>query len=95
MAARTPSPPTGDNFENDPFQHTTMSFGEHLDELRSSLFKAVFCLALGFGVGMLFGTSIVNMIQRPLVGALTNHRETEALERFQEELQARASDGDE
>ena len=46
-----------------------MSFGEHLDELRSSLFKAVLSLAIGFGVGMCFGTSIVNLIQLPLVEA--------------------------
>jgi sec-independent protein translocase protein TatC len=95
MATRTPTPPPADNFGGDPFQHTTMSFGEHLDELRSSLFKAVLSLAIGFGVGMLFGTSIVNLIQRPLVGALTAHQETKSLERFHEELRVRAEEGDE
>ena len=76
MATRTPPPPASDNFGGDPFQHTTMSFGEHLDELRSSLLKAVLSLAIGFCVGMLFGTSIVNLIQEPLQEALKRHRET-------------------
>ncbi len=71
-----------------------MSFGEHLDELRSSLFKAVLSLAIGFGVGMLLGTPIVNLIQDPLVEALKTHREILALERFNDELSARADAGD-
>jgi sec-independent protein translocase protein TatC len=95
MATQTPTPPVTDNFGGDPFAHTTMSFGEHLDELRSSLFKAVLSLAIGFGVGMLLGTPIVNLIQDPLVEALKTHRETQALERFNEELSARADAGDE
>jgi sec-independent protein translocase protein TatC len=94
MATPTPPPPASDNFGGDPFQHTTMSFGEHLDELRSSLFKAVLSLAIGFGLGMIFGTSIVNLIQGPLVEALTRHRETESLERYMEELRAQAEQGD-
>ncbi|HEY1786400.1 MAG TPA: twin-arginine translocase subunit TatC, partial [Pirellulales bacterium] len=94
MATQTPTPPASDNFGGDPFQHTTMSFGEHLDELRSSLFKAVLSLAIGFGLGMLFGTSIVNLIQGPLVDALTRHRETESLERYLEELRVQADQGD-
>ncbi len=93
MATRTPTPPASDNFGGDPFQHTTMSFGEHLDELRSSLFKAVLSLAIGFCLGMFFGGSIVNLIQEPLQNALNDHRETESLDRFQKELHARASRG--
>ena len=94
MATRTPAPPASDNFGGDPFQHTTMSFGEHLDELRSSLFKAVLSLFAGFCVGMFFGGSIVDLIQWPLKDALTEHREKESLARFREELGARAKEGD-
>ncbi|HTU24812.1 MAG TPA: twin-arginine translocase subunit TatC [Pirellulales bacterium] len=95
MATNISPQPAADNFGGDPFQHTTMSFGEHLDELRVSLFKAVLSLGIGFCIGMLFGTSIVNFIQGPLVKALVEHRETESLERFREELRTRAEHNDE
>ena len=36
--------------EDDLFKPTSMTFGEHLEELRSSLFKAVVALAIGFGI---------------------------------------------
>ena len=90
----TPTPPPSDNFGGDPFHHTTMSFGEHLDELRSSLFKAVLSLAIGFGIGMFFGKSIVDLIQLPLQKALIDHREVQSIERFKAELAARAEEGD-
>ena len=80
--SHSPPPPAADNFGGDPFHHTTMSFGEHLDELRSSLFKAVLSLAIGFGVGMCFNAAIVNLIQRPLSSALAEHARRESLERF-------------
>jgi sec-independent protein translocase protein TatC len=62
-----------DNFDDDLFAHTKMTFGEHLDELRASLFKAVFALAIGFGIGLLFANSIVRMIESPLTRALENY----------------------
>lgn len=71
-----------------------MSFGEHLDELRSSLFKAVLSLAVGFGVGLYFNAAIVNFIQRPLTTALAEHVKRQSLEQFRQELAARAEHGD-
>lgn len=51
-----------------------MSFGEHLEELRSALWKAVVALALGFGVGLLGGLPLANFIQTPLVEGLKQFR---------------------
>ena len=39
--------PAGDP---DPFQHTRMSLGEHLEELRRRLFRGILALAIAFGV---------------------------------------------
>ncbi len=47
-----------------------MSFGEHLDELRVALFKAVIALALGCCLGLLVGKQFILFVQAPLVDAL-------------------------
>lgn len=66
--------------EDDLFKHTAMTFGEHLEELRSALFKAVLALAIGFGIGLYFATDIVRLIQAPLEIALEKYYSDEAVE---------------
>jgi len=63
----------------DLFQETTMTFGEHLEELRICLFRAVLGLAIGFMLGLLFAPGVVDRIQRPLRKGLTGYyqRQTE------------------
>lgn len=68
--------------DEDYFKDTTMSFGEHLDELRSCLVKAVFGLAIGVGVGLYFGDHIVQLIERPLVEALGDFYMTRAAKAY-------------
>lgn len=67
-------------FDEDVFADSTMTFGEHLDELRICLWKAVLGLIAGIIIGLFFGGTVVNLIQRPLTGALSNYyqKETEA-----------------
>ncbi len=65
--------------EDDLFQHTSMTFGEHLEELRGALFKAVIALVIGFAIGLLFASNIVRWIQTPLEGALRTFYQKEAL----------------
>ena len=36
---------------DDLFESSTMSFGEHLEELRTTLVRAIIGLMIGFGVG--------------------------------------------
>lgn len=63
-----------DSAANDPFAETRMSFGEHLEELRAALWKAVLALAVGFCVGLLVGLPLANFIQTPLVEGMKNLR---------------------
>ncbi len=48
-----------------------MSFGEHLEELRRCLLRAIAGLVVGFIVGLFLGGQIVEMVQSPLKRALT------------------------
>lgn len=50
-----------------------MTFGEHLEELRAALLKAVLALVIGVLVGLIFGRQLVDYIQTPLREALRNH----------------------
>lgn len=59
--------------DEDLFQESTMTFGEHLMELRRCLFRAIFGLAVGMVIGLMFGNRVVTLIQRPLEKALTKH----------------------
>ncbi|HET6882006.1 MAG TPA: twin-arginine translocase subunit TatC [Pirellulales bacterium] len=68
--------------DEDFFKDTTMTFGEHLEELRACLVKAVFGLAIGVGIGLYFGDHIVRLIERPLVEALGSFYMTEAAEAY-------------
>jgi len=58
------------NLPKDLFSDTTMSFGDHLEALRSHLWKALAGVALGCIVCLFFGTEIVKVIRWPLDQAL-------------------------
>lgn len=63
-------PPKSDE---DLFRESTMTFGEHLEELRKCLFRAIVGLAIGFVIGLFLGNHVVKLIQTPLEKALTKH----------------------
>ena len=63
-----------------------MTFGEHLDELRRALIKAVAALAVGFLVGLLFGDRLVDYVQEPLRAALKEHYGRLAVEEYRAHL---------
>ncbi|WP_153556022.1 twin-arginine translocase subunit TatC [Roseimaritima sediminicola] len=52
------------------FDDSTMTFGEHLEELRSALRGAVLWLAIGLGIGLIFANSLVEYVQQPLRKAI-------------------------
>ncbi len=58
------------NPAKDLFSDTTMSFGEHLEALRSHLWKSLAGVAIGCVFCLFFGTEIVNIIRWPLDEAL-------------------------
>ncbi len=55
---------------DDFFEGTSMSFGDHLEELRSCLFRACIWLACGVAVGLFFGDQVMKWVQRPVENAL-------------------------
>jgi sec-independent protein translocase protein TatC len=73
----TPSKRSGKNDE-DLFAETTMTFGEHLDELRVCLFRAIVGLVLGTIVGLFLGNRVVEVIEHPLTEALKDYYQTAA-----------------
>ena len=70
---------------DDLFEATRMTFGEHLEELRVSLFKALGWLAVGTAFGMLLANNVVQMIQRPLVEALEIYYNDKALDELNDQ----------
>ena len=63
-----------------------MTFGEHLEELRGCLFKALIGLAAGFLLGLAVGGQVVNYIQKPLREALTKYYQNQSTEWVDEKL---------
>ncbi len=49
----------------DPFAHTRMTLGEHLDELRRRLFRGVVAVALAFVAALAWRHSITEVVLRP------------------------------
>jgi sec-independent protein translocase protein TatC len=59
--------------EEDLFSSSTMTFGEHIEELRICLFRAVVGLVIGILLGLFVADRVVNWIQKPLTDALKEH----------------------
>lgn len=72
--------------EDDLFRESTMTFGQHLEELRVCLFKSLVGLVFGFAAGLVVGGYVVNFIQTPLSAALTKYYQKESIDRVQAEL---------
>lgn len=70
-----------------------MSFGEHLDELRSALWKAVLALALGFAACLYFAPGFVDYVQTPLRDALGKYYLVQERARFLAEMERLAEEG--
>jgi sec-independent protein translocase protein TatC len=60
-------------YDEDLFKDSTMTFGEHLEELRKALFRALLWLVAGCVVGFYFGDTVVAYINTPLVAALERY----------------------
>lgn len=59
--------------KDDLFENSTMTFREHLDELRHSLVRAVMWLAAGLVIGLLFADKVVVFVQTPLQTAIRDY----------------------
>ena len=72
--------------EDDLFRESTMTFGQHLEELRTCLFKSLLGLLAGFVVGLIIGDKVVEFIQQPLSDALNRYYQKESGDRIQGEM---------
>ncbi len=61
----------GDDF----FAETRMSFGEHIEELRKHLLRALKWFCLGMILGFVFGKPVLNQITRPVEAAVKRYYE--------------------
>jgi sec-independent protein translocase protein TatC len=64
---------------DDLFEGTTMTFGEHLEELRVSLFRAVIGITIGCLIGFFVANWVVRFFQSPLERAMERYYLTKAL----------------
>ncbi|MFN0018928.1 MAG: twin-arginine translocase subunit TatC [Pirellulaceae bacterium] len=71
-----------DNFEGG----VSMSFGDHLEELRKALFKALAGLVVTGIIGFVMAERVVNFFQQPLERAMTNYLRTRAELKLEKEL---------
>jgi len=80
-------------YSEDLFKDTTMTFGQHLEELRGCLFRAIVGLMIGFGVGLYFGSDVVAYIQTPLQEALAVYYRGRSTRQIWEKRQQLREDG--
>lgn len=62
----------------DLFEETRMSFGEHIEELRRCLVKALYGVAVAAIIGFIFADEIVTYLQKPLADAIREFDQEEA-----------------
>jgi sec-independent protein translocase protein TatC len=65
---------------DDLFEKSSMTFGEHLEELRVALVKSSVWLALGMIVGLLLATRVVSYMQGPLEKSLENFYKKQSIQ---------------
>ncbi len=69
---------------DDLFEKSSMSFGEHLEELRKALGKAFIWLGIGTAIGLFLAEQIVHFIERPLTLAISDFYVAQAKQQFRE-----------
>ena len=73
--------------DDDLFRESTMTFGQHLAELRTCLVRSALGLAAGFAIGLMVGGYVVQFIQRPLYQALATYYDDESVKLLDGELE--------
>ncbi|MGH7135796.1 MAG: twin-arginine translocase subunit TatC, partial [Pirellulales bacterium] len=79
--------------DEDYFKETTMTFGEHLEELRACLVKAVLGLFIGIAIGLFFGRQVVAVIEHPLQAALSRYYEKQSVKKYEQFLEVQKALG--
>lgn len=71
------------DFSEDLFEHTKMGFWDHIEELRSCMWRAIMGFLVGLVVGLFFGQPAVEFIAAPVEKALVrfhNDRRTKVMQ---------------
>ena len=74
---------------DDLFEGSTMSFGEHIEELRVCLFRSLAGVAVGCVIGFFIANSVVRFFQSPLENAMEKYY----LDRAMDKLKVEYPDG--
>ena len=72
--------------DKDLFQESSMSFSQHLDELRICLIRAITFLGIGVVIGFAFGTPAVKFIQQPLERSLQHFVDEQSMRKIEAEI---------
>ena len=75
--------------QDDLFEGGTMSFGEHLEELRICLFRSLFGVILGCLIGLYAAEYVVRFFEGPLETALTDHYLDRALKEVADDFKGK------
>ena len=78
------------NPKEDLFADSTMTFGEHLEELRQCLFRAAIGLVVGVGFGLFLADDVIQQIQVPLKKSLRGYYQMQAMDKIQNDELAKA-----
>ena len=61
--------PIGRGDDDDLFAHTRMSFGDHIEELRLRMIRAILGFLIAMVVGLFVGQPVMELIQAPVRAA--------------------------
>ena len=73
------------NSDDDLFEDSRMSFGEHLEELRRVLVRSLYGLVIGCVIGFYFANDIVKFLQQPLNQAIGTFKIEQSMGKLEEE----------
>ena len=78
---------------DDLFDKSKMTFGEHLEELRSCLIKSLLGVLVGLGFGLMVSKYIVQVIKEPLEESLQGYYQIDAVTRYADFAAEREREG--
>ena len=64
----------------DLFDDSTMSFGEHLEVLRTHLWKAIIGIVIGIVISLFYGSTIIGIVRQPIDRALRDYTDQEVID---------------
>ncbi len=68
---------------DDLFEKSSMTFGEHLEDLRAAIAKSAIWVGVGLIAGFFFASSIVRYIQTPLESSLSAYVENKEIKNYE------------